>query len=123
MQMRRGSGSDSRLSGSSGHSGEAPVGRTVLTNRTHGESNEACVNRPRSQGARDEHHDNHRVSSRAPTRASPERRGRLRACNDLEGCVVTFTRYRTVNGQTLDAHDYGYKAWPIHSKAHSKKAA
>ncbi len=29
---------------------------------------------------------------------------------------LIFRRYRTVNGKVLDAHDYGYKAWPIHLK-------
>lgn len=29
---------------------------------------------------------------------------------------VIFRRYRTVNGKVLDAHDYGYKAWPIKVK-------
>lgn len=29
------------------------------------------------------------------------------------GKRLIFRRFRTVNGKKLDAHDYGYKAWPI----------
>jgi hypothetical protein len=29
---------------------------------------------------------------------------------------VSFRRYRTLpNGKVLDAHEYGYKAWPFRS--------
>jgi hypothetical protein len=31
------------------------------------------------------------------------------------GNGVIFRRYRKLpNGTVLDAHDYGYKAWPLH---------
>lgn len=31
-----------------------------------------------------------------------------------ENSGVIFRRYRTLpDGRVLDAHDYGYKAWPI----------
>lgn len=30
---------------------------------------------------------------------------------------LTYRRFRTLrNGKVLDAHDYGYKAWPIGKK-------
>lgn len=34
---------------------------------------------------------------------------------------VIFRRYRTVGGQTLDAHKYGLKAWPIRIRRKPKK--
>lgn len=37
-------------------------------------------------------------------------------CRDHDDCIVTFSRYITAAGRVLDAHDYGYRAWPIHSR-------
>ena len=41
----------------------------------------------------------------------------MRTCNIHADCEITFSRYRTVKGgAVLDAHAYGFKAWPIHSR-------
>lgn len=32
---------------------------------------------------------------------------------DNSGTKVIFRRYRRCGGRTLDAHEYGLKAWPI----------
>jgi hypothetical protein len=39
----------------------------------------------------------------------------LQKRSDKQGRSVIFRRYRRVRGSTkvLDAHDYGYEAWPI----------
>ena len=36
--------------------------------------------------------------------------------HDEDEYVVIFRRYRRVGGKVLDAHDYGYRAWPIRVK-------
>jgi hypothetical protein len=50
----------------------------------------------------------------------PKRRrgnGNKKPAQSRPGYTLIFRRYRTdANGKVLDAHDYGYRAWPIRVK-------
>lgn len=45
----------------------------------------------------------------------PPQGGNARKPGTRKGNLI-FRRFRTVKGVTYDAHDYGYRAWPIRAK-------